>query len=103
MPARIQHDGHALVGSLHHGVVDGDRRTHREGICIQSQEVQIALRSGNGGSRTIDDFRLELRELLQQRPRREQEYASIPPVVSLTQEVLRRGLIRLLDKPLDLE
>ena len=80
-PAHLdRHDG-GKGRVLHHRVIDRIARRLREGVTVEAEEIEIALRLGERVAAGGDHGRLQPLQLVEEQ-RREQEDAAVPQIVA---------------------
>lgn len=103
VPAEVgcRDDGGAF-GFLHHRVVDRDVRAGGEHVCVEADEVVVALGGFEREFCLAGDFRCMAMQFLHVRGCLQHEHAAVPVVVAVAEEAFGRRCVGLFDECIDL-
>ena len=96
-PAEITRQHGGAFRPFHDRVIDRLRRRAPERPLVEHDEIEVADRVRDGGSRRLDGLRIDVGIFAQQRRRAEQEIARVPEI-AVGEIAFGRAPIRLLDE-----
>lgn len=103
VPAEVRHrDDGGAFGFLHHRVVDRDVRAGGEHVCVEADEVVVALGGFEREFCLAGDFRCMAMQFLHVRGRLQHEHAAVPVVVAVAEEAFGGGGVGFFDECVDL-
>src|SRR3954452_9569413 len=87
VPTELGADHGGSIRVLHDRLVDGDRGRAFELRGAETYEVKIRLCTVDGGEDARGDVRGQPRQLVEEKPRREQDHSAVPAPAAFTAQV----------------